>query len=194
MQRQQHTSVYWVNLSIEDTIATALHVGLSHLEQQQRYAGMLFTGRPSKLSSRISWSTNWTPWVSTVSHAPGSRTFWPTDPRLAPTFPPPAHEALAHHKAVCWTPSCTVSIPTTAISPTTVAFVDWAAKTDEQTGKEDVQTLKIWCSDNNVALNTTKTKEITVDNMKAAQTILAALCPLWQTSTLPAASASTEDH
>lgn len=96
--------------SIEDTIITALHVVVSHLEQQRSYARLLFvdfnTAFNTIIHSRL---------VTKLSESGGVPLHLPVDPGLPdrplPTSPQPSGLVPALLRAVCLACCSTPSIP-----------------------------------------------------------------------------------
>lgn len=94
----------------------------------------------------------WAPW-----HVPGSRTFWSTDKLWdwPPIFTP------VHHRNVCWSPSRTVSTPTTAVQPTETSSSSYSLTSPQQSHWSQreagqIQKLTTECSDNYLTLTTKK--------------------------------------
>ncbi len=81
--------------------------------------------RPSIPSSHRSWCRSSPPLVWVPHWGTGSWTSWLIDLRLSGSTipsPPPSPSALAHHRAVCWAPSCSLCWRMTARRDTPAAI------------------------------------------------------------------------
>ena len=67
-------------------------------------------------------------------------------------------------------PSCVPCSPSTAWPNTVIKFADNTTVVglinDETAYREEVRKLSVWCQDNNLSLNVSKTKELIVDYRK----------------------------
>ena len=180
-----HQFAYRKNRSTEDAVSTALHSVLSHLDNNNTYARMLFidfssafnTVIPSKLISKLTDLGITAPICNWLLDFLTNR---------------PQHVRLDHH---C---SSTLTINTgvpqgCVLSPflyslfthdcrpvhgsnTIIKFADDTTviglirNNDESAYREEVDHLAARCEDNNLRLNTSKTKELIVDFRKNAVT------------------------
>ena len=173
-----HQFAYRANRSTEDAIAIALHAVLSHLEQQQSYARMLFVDYSSAFNTII--PDILTTKLDTLGLPPLTCTWIkdfltnrPQTVRLGP------HRSSTRTLSTGSPQGCVLSpllycLYTYDCSPvhknnTIVKFADdttvvgLISRGDEAAYREEVQKLTTWCSDNNLTLNTAKTKEIIMD-------------------------------
>ncbi|KAL0173817.1 hypothetical protein M9458_029785, partial [Cirrhinus mrigala] len=173
-----HQFAYRTKRSTEDAIALALHAVLGHLEQQQSYARMLFVDYSSAFNTIIpdilfnkldilglpsltcAWIkdflTNRPQSVRLGPHLSSTRTL---------SIGSPQGCVLSPFLYCFYTHDCTASYDSNLIvkfaDDTTV--VGLISRGDEVAYREEVLKLATWCSKNNLALNTKKTKEIIVD-------------------------------
>lgn len=172
---------YRANRSTEDAIAVALHSALSHLEQQQSYVRMLFVDYSSAFNTIIpdilitklvtlglppltcAWIkdflTNRPQTVRLGPYLSSTRTLSTGSPQgcvLSPLL-----YCLYTHDC---SPAHNNNLIVKFADDTTV--VGLISKGDEVAYREEVLKLAAWCSENNLALNTKKTKEIIVDFRK----------------------------
>ena len=176
---------YRKNRSTEDAISTALHSALSHLDNNNSYVRMLFidfssafnTVIPSKLITKLSHlgiNTSLCNWIlDFLSNRPQSvRVENHTSSTLILNTGVPQGCVLSPLLYSLFTYDCT---PVHG-SNTIVKFADdttvigLISDNDESAYREEVQHLAVWCADNNLALNTKKTKELIVDFRKKAGT------------------------
>ncbi|KAI2659609.1 putative RNA-directed DNA polymerase from transposon BS [Labeo rohita] len=155
-----HQFAYRTKKSTEDAIALALHAVLGHLEQQQSYGRMLFVDYSSAFNTII-------PDILfnklDILGLPSLTCAWIKDfltnrsqivrlgPRLSSTrmlsIGSPQGCVLSPFLYCLYTHDCSASY----------------GSGDEVAYREEVLKLATWCSENNLALNTKKTKEIIVD-------------------------------
>uniref|UniRef100_A0A8C7X192 Reverse transcriptase domain-containing protein n=1 Tax=Oryzias sinensis TaxID=183150 RepID=A0A8C7X192_9TELE len=173
-----HQFAYRTNRSTEDAIALALHAALSHLEEQQSYVRMLFVDYSSAFNTIIpdilirKLDTIGLPPL-TCAWIKDFLTDRPQAVRLGPHLSPtrtlstgsPQGCVLSPLLYCLYTYDCSPQHDSNLIvkfaDDTTV--VGLISKGDEAAYREEVLKLAAWCSDNNLALNTKKTKEIIVD-------------------------------
>ncbi|KAK2899391.1 hypothetical protein Q8A73_012520 [Channa argus] len=140
---------YWPNRSTSDTIAAAIHYSLSHLENKDSYLRILFTDYSSAFNTVI--SHNLTHKLQT------HHKHWPPQgcvlsPILYTLF---TYDCVASHKD---------NIILKFADDTTV--IGRIVGGDEAAYRREVASLVSWCGDNNLTLNTDKTKEMIVDMRK----------------------------
>uniref|UniRef100_A0A3P9IGT3 Reverse transcriptase domain-containing protein n=1 Tax=Oryzias latipes TaxID=8090 RepID=A0A3P9IGT3_ORYLA len=173
-----HQFAYRAKRSPEDAIVTALHTALSHLEKQGSYVRMLFvdyssaynTILPHKLVNKLmelglphstcswikSFLTDRSQRVRVGPHTSKALTLSTGSPQgcvLSPLlYTLYTHDCIpAHH------------------SNTTVKFADDTTVVglisggDESAYRDEVDQLTMWSRENNLLLNTTKTKEVIID-------------------------------
>jgi len=176
---------YRANRSTEDAIATVLHSALSHLEHQGSYVRMLFidyssafnTVIPGRLVSKLSdlgFSPNICQWIKDFL------TNHPQTVRIGPHFSStltlstgsPQGYVLSPMFYSLYTYDCAPTHPTNTIvkfaDDTTV--VGLITRGDESAYRDEIQRLAVWCSDNNLVLNSIKTKELIIDFRKNSRT------------------------
>lgn len=172
---------YRQNRSTEDAISTALHLSLSHLDNNNSYVSMLFidfssafnTIIPSKLVSKLcdlGINTSLCNWIQHfLTNRPQSVKL---DGHISSTLnlntgvpqgcvPSPLLYSLFNFD--CTPVHGSNSIIKFADDTTVVGLI---SDNDEAAYREEVQHLAAWCADNNLALNTKKTKELNVDYRK----------------------------
>ena len=179
---------YRANRSTEDAIATALHSTLNHLEQKGTYARLLFvdyssafnTIIPDRLVSKLSElgvSSSICQWIKNfLTDRPqrvkmGSH----TSSSLNLSTGSPQGCVLSPLLYSLYTYDCTPTRPYQPCKPTTpsgnyiIKFADdttvvgLISDGDESAYRAEVEELTGWCTDNNLALNTSKTKELVID-------------------------------
>ena len=173
-----HQFAYRANRSTEDAIAIALHAVLNHLDQQHSYARMLFVDYSSAFNTiipdilTIKLDTLGLPPL-TCSWIKDFLTNRPQTVRLGPHLSStrslstgsPQGCVLSPLLYCLYTYDCSPAHENNIIvkfaDDTTV--VGLISQGDEAAYREEVQRLTTWCSANNLALNTQKTKEIIVD-------------------------------
>ncbi len=172
---------YKSNRSTEDAIASALHSALTHLDRTNTYVRMLFidfssafnTVIPSKLISKlidlgISPSLcNWTldfltnrPQSVRISNHTSSVLTLNTGVPQGCVLSPILYSLFTHD---CIPVHGSKSIIKFADDTTVVGLI---SGNDETAYRDDVQHLATWCANNNLALNTQKTKELIVDHRR----------------------------
>lgn len=173
-----HQFAYRAGRSTDDAIITALHAALSHLEQQGSYARLLFvdfssafnTILPNRLVTKLldlGLSHSICRWIldfltgrsqrvragSHLSSVINTSTGSPQGCVLSPLL------------YTLYTYDCTPSHSSNSIikfaDDTTI--VGLISKGDETAYREEVQRLSVWCKENNLFLNISKTKELIVD-------------------------------
>ncbi|KAF0039088.1 hypothetical protein F2P81_009572 [Scophthalmus maximus] len=176
---------YCQNRSTEDAISTALHSALSHLDNNNTYAGLLFidfssafnTIIPSKLITKLcdlGINTSLCNWIlDFLTNRPQSvRLGNHTSSTLILNTGVPQGCVLSPLLYSLFTYDCTHVHG----SNTIVKFADdtmvvgLISNNDESAYREEVWHLAEWCADNNLALNTKKTKELIVDFRKKGGT------------------------
>uniref|UniRef100_A0A3B3D318 Reverse transcriptase domain-containing protein n=1 Tax=Oryzias melastigma TaxID=30732 RepID=A0A3B3D318_ORYME len=176
-----HQFAYRANRSTEDAIAVALHSTLSHLEQQQSYARMLFvdyssafnTIIPDRLCEKLvtlgippptcNWINNF---LSDRSQAVR------LGPHLSSTctlsIGSPQGCVLSPLLYCLYTYDCSPAHHNNRIikfaDDTTV--VGLISRGEESAYREEVLKLATWSSENNLTLNTKKTREVIIDFRK----------------------------
>ncbi len=170
-----HQFAYRTNRSTEDAITTALHSALCHLEQQGSYARLLFvdfssafnTILPDRLMTKLldlGISHSICLWIKDfLSDRPqkvrGGRH---SSSCLSLSTGSPQGCVLLY---TLYTHDCT---PTHSCN-TIIKFADdttvvgLSSGGDESAYRDEVEQLSVWCIENNMALNTTKTKELIID-------------------------------
>uniref|UniRef100_A0A3B3RCJ5 Reverse transcriptase domain-containing protein n=1 Tax=Paramormyrops kingsleyae TaxID=1676925 RepID=A0A3B3RCJ5_9TELE len=172
--------------SREDAVTTVLHTVLSHLEQQGSYAQLLFidfssafnTILPHTLVTKLSdiglphstcrWIKDFLsdrtqrvrvgPYYSTpISMSTGSPQGCVLSPLLYTLY---THDCIPAHRSN--------NIVKFADDTTVVGLISGG---DESAYRDEVEKLTAWCSNNNLLLNTVKTKELIVDFRKKAENI-----------------------
>ena len=176
-----HQFAYRANRSTEDAIATALHSALSHLEQQGGYARLLFvdfssafnTILPNRLVIKLSelgiphsicsWIKDFLTDRSQrvrvgphISSALSLNTGAPQGCVLSPLlYTLYTHDCAPAHSSN--------SIVKFADDTTVIGLISGG---DESAYRDEVEQLALWCSENNLVLNTAKTKEMIIDYRK----------------------------
>ena len=169
---------YRQNRSTEDAISTALHSALSHLDNSNTYARLLFidfssafnTIIPSKLITKLSdlgINTSLRNWIlDFLTNRPQSvRLDNTTSSTLILNTGVPQGCVLSPLLYSLFTHDCTAvhgsnTIVKFADDTTVIGLI---SNNDESAYREEVQHLAEWCANNNLALNTKKTKELIVD-------------------------------
>lgn len=167
---------YRANRSTEDAIALALHTTISHLEQQGRYARLLFvdfssafnTILPDRLTAKLldippttcCWIRNFL-----SNRVQRVRVGQHLSTTLSLNTGSPQGCVLSPLLYTLYTYDCFSIHPDNAIikfaDDTTV--VGLISNDDETAYRGEVQRLVGWCEANNLVLNTSKTKELIVD-------------------------------
>ncbi|KAG5852656.1 hypothetical protein ANANG_G00064880 [Anguilla anguilla] len=172
---------YRQNRSTEDAISTALHSALSHLDNNNTYVRMLFidfssafnTIIPSKLITKpgdLGINPSFCNWIlDFLTNRPQYvRLDNLTSSTLILSTGVPQGCVLSPLLYYLFTHDCTPvhgsnTIIKFADDTTVVGLIN---NNDETAYREEVQHLAAWCADNNLALNTKKTKELIVDFRK----------------------------
>lgn len=176
-----HQFAYRAKRSTEDAVARALHAALFHLEQPGRYAWLLFVDysstfnaiAPHKLVDKLGYlglQHSTCMWVSTFLSSCSQRV------RMS------HHTSTALSLSTGSTQGCVLSpllytLLTNSCSPAHVSntIVKFANNTtvlglisggDESAYRHEVEQLRVWCRENNLLLNTSKTKELVIDFRK----------------------------
>ncbi|KAK3508817.1 hypothetical protein QTP70_009615 [Hemibagrus guttatus] len=166
----RHQFAYCLNRSTEDAISTAIHLALTHLDNNNTYIRLLFidfssafnTVVTSKLTAKLSdlgictsicnwimdFLTNRLQSVRLGNHL-SSTQGCVLSPLLYSLF---THDCVLRHNS---------NIFIKYADDTTV--VGRISNNDESAYREEIQSLSAWCSMNNLTLNATKTKELIVD-------------------------------
>ncbi|KAK0155002.1 RNA-directed DNA polymerase from mobile element jockey [Merluccius polli] len=180
----QYQFAYRKNRSTEDAIAIVLHTLLQHLEHRSTYARLLFvdfnsafnTILPNKLHNKLhglglsttlcNWIldflTNRTQYVRVGKH---------TSSTLTINTGAPQGCVLSPLLYTLFTYDCSSSSPSTHVIKCAddTTMLSLITGNDETAYRREVQLLTAWCSSNNLALNTKKTKEVIVDFRKTGQ-------------------------
>ncbi len=172
---------YRTNRSTEDAIATALHTALLHLEHPGSYVRMLFidyssafnTVLPDRLVAKLldlGFSPSICHWIKDFL------TNRPQTVRLGSHFSStltlstgaPQGCVLSPLLYILYTHDCISIHPTNTIikfaDDTTI--VGLISGGDETVYRDEIQRLTEWCTANNLALNSSKTKELIIDFRK----------------------------
>ncbi|KAF7662859.1 hypothetical protein LDENG_00225120 [Lucifuga dentata] len=159
---------YRANRSTEDAIATALHTALSHLEHAGSYVRMLFIDYSSAFNTIIPdiLVDKLTDLDSPPPHCAWIKDFLTDRPQSVKVGPLCSSTLmLSTSFPQGYTHDCTLIHPTNTIikfaDDTTV--VGLITGEDEMAYREEVQKLAEWCSEHNLLLNTSKTKEMIID-------------------------------
>ena len=134
---------YRQNRSTEDAISTALHSALSHLDNSNTYVRMLFIDFSSAFNTII----------------PSKLITKLTE--LGCVLSPLLYSLFTYD---CTTIHGSNTIVKFADDTTVIGLI---SNNDETAYREEVQHLTAWCANNNLALNTKKTKELIVDFRKS---------------------------
>uniref|UniRef100_A0A3P9AUA1 Reverse transcriptase domain-containing protein n=1 Tax=Maylandia zebra TaxID=106582 RepID=A0A3P9AUA1_9CICH len=173
-----HQFAYRANRSTEDAIATALNVALTHLERQGSYVRMLFvdyssafnTILPYKLDAKLKdlgLPHSTCKWINSflTDCRQRVRVGRYTSPALNLSTGSPQGCVLSPLLYSLYTHDCTPAHQSNAIvkfaDDTTV--VGLISGGDESAYRDEVERLSSWCKDNNLLLNTKKTKELIID-------------------------------
>uniref|UniRef100_A0A669AWP5 Reverse transcriptase domain-containing protein n=1 Tax=Oreochromis niloticus TaxID=8128 RepID=A0A669AWP5_ORENI len=164
-----HQFAYRANRSTEDTVATALHAAVSHLEEHGSYVGMVFVDYCSAFNTILPHKL-----VVKLQHLglPYSTCMWINSflqgRRQSVRVGHRTSSALSFtHRAVGSVHCSTLSTHTCPPEHTFVKFADdttvmgLISRGDESAYRDEEQ-LSSWCKANNLLLNTSKTKELTI--------------------------------
>ncbi|KAI3363482.1 hypothetical protein L3Q82_012093 [Scortum barcoo] len=128
------------NRSTEDAVSIALHTALTHLQLPNTYVRMLFVDFSSAFNTVIPDK------LILKLHNPGT-----------------CSSSLCH-----WIRDFLTNRPQVFADDTTI--VGLISDNDETHYREEIQHLTQWCSNNNLVLNTSKTKEVIVDYRRSRRT------------------------
>ncbi|KAA0724168.1 putative RNA-directed DNA polymerase from transposon BS [Triplophysa tibetana] len=173
---------YRSNRSVDDAVSMALHSVLTHLDNKDTYARMLFvdfssafnTVIPSKLISKLgnlginNSTCNWImdfltnrPQLVRLGHICSTTITLNTGVPQGCVLSPFLYSLFTLD---CRPVNGSNSFIKFADDTTVIGLI---SNNDETAYREEVRHLATWCSDNNLLLNTSKTKEIIVDFRKA---------------------------
>ena len=158
-----HQFAYRRSRSTEDVIATALHATLSHLEQRGSYANTIISNRLLDLGL----SQHICHWIKDfLSNRPQRVKVGPhLSSAVNLSTGSPQGCVLSPLLYTLYTHDCTPTHPENAIikfaDDTTI--VGLISGGDETAYREEIQRMAAWCSENNLILNTSKTKELIID-------------------------------
>ncbi|KAK7921775.1 hypothetical protein WMY93_008677 [Mugilogobius chulae] len=180
-----HQFAYRENRSTEDAIATVLHTLLEHLEHKNTYARLLFvdyssafnTIRPYKLRPKLhqlGLNTTLCNWIVDflTNRTQSVRVGKNISSTLVVNTGAPQGCVLSPLLYTLYTHDCLASSASNLI----VKFADdttvlgLITNNDEANYRREVQHLESWCHNNNLVLNTKKTKEIVVDFRRRGHT------------------------
>ncbi|KAM7003411.1 uncharacterized protein LKV04_004454 [Tautogolabrus adspersus] len=172
---------YRSNRSTEDAVSTVLHSVLTHLDNNNTHARMLFvdfssafnTVIPSKLNTKLGdlgFNTSIRHWImSFLTNRPQYvRSGHSCSTTITLNTGVPQGCVLSPFLYSLFTHDCRPVHESNTIikfaDDTTV--IGLISNNDETAYREEVQHLAAWCADNNLLLNTSKTKELIVDFRK----------------------------
>ncbi|KAK6320198.1 hypothetical protein J4Q44_G00093050 [Coregonus suidteri] len=138
---------YFPNRSTDYTISIALHTSLSHLDKRNTYD--FLTGRPQPYPQVMRVGNNTSATLTLNTGAPQGCVL---SPLLYSLF---THDNVVTHDSN--------TIITFADDTTVEGLI---TDDDETAYREEVNDLAVWCQDNNLSLNVSKTKELIVDYRK----------------------------
>ena len=182
---------YRANRSTDDAISTALHLTLTHLERPGTYARLLFvdyssafnTIVPSILVTKMAdlgFSAPICAWVGDflTGRPQVVKVGLHTSSQLELSTGSPQGCVLSPFLYSLYTHDCAPSSP----SNTIIKFADDTTLVglikdgDESSYREEVRRLEVWCKENSLHLNASKTKEIIVDFRRKGSRDHAPLC------------------
>ncbi|KAI3369607.1 hypothetical protein L3Q82_025325, partial [Scortum barcoo] len=173
-----HQFAYRSNRSTEDAVSTALHCVLSHLENKNTYARMLFvdfssafnTVIPSKLITKLGDLGISTPlryWImdfltNRPQHVKSGHNCSST---ITLNTGAPQGCVLSPFLYSLFTHDCRPMYGSNSITKFAddITVIGLISDNDESHYRAEVEHLATWCADNNLLLNTSKTKELIVD-------------------------------
>ncbi len=173
-----HQFAYRANRSTEDAVATALHAALAHLERQGSYVRMLFvdyssafnTILPHKLVVKLGElgiPHDTCMWINSFlsDRRQRVRVGHHTSTALSLSTGSPQGCVLSPLLYSLYTHDCTPAhhnntIVKFADDTTVVGLISGG---DESAYRDEVVRLSSWCKENNLLLNTSKTKELIID-------------------------------
>uniref|UniRef100_A0A674ENP9 Reverse transcriptase domain-containing protein n=1 Tax=Salmo trutta TaxID=8032 RepID=A0A674ENP9_SALTR len=165
---------YRPNRSTGDAISIALHTAFSHLDKRNTYVRMLFidyssvfnTKVPTKLITKLKTLglntslCNWIPMRGPQVVRVGNN----TSATLILNMGAPHGCVLSSHLYSLFTHDCVANIIIKFADDTTV--VGLITDNGETAYREEVRDLAVWCQDNNLSLNVSKTKVMIMDYRK----------------------------
>uniref|UniRef100_A0A8C1PS38 Reverse transcriptase domain-containing protein n=1 Tax=Cyprinus carpio TaxID=7962 RepID=A0A8C1PS38_CYPCA len=173
-----HQFAYRKNRSTEDAVCTVLHSELTHLDNNNTYVWILFvdfssafnTVIPSKLTTNLGdldINTSLSNWImdfltNRPQHVRSGHTC-STTITLNTGVPQGCVLSPFLYIYNCKPVHCSNSIIKFADDTTVIGLI---RDNDETAYREEVQHLATWCADNNLLLNTSKTKELIVNFRK----------------------------
>ncbi|KAI3370599.1 hypothetical protein L3Q82_007167 [Scortum barcoo] len=151
--KQYYISIYKENRSTEDAVSIALHTALTHLQLPNTYVRMLFVD-----------------FQFSLQHSdPGQADTEAPQPGTA-LIAVPLDQGLPHQQASGGDCSAIHSTNTIVKFADDTTIVGLISDNDETHYREEIQHLTQWCSNNNLVLNTSKTKEVIVDYRRSRRT------------------------
>ena len=172
---------YRPNRSTADAISMALHTALSHLDKRNTYVRMLFVDYSSAFNTIVPGKLifklkdlglspslcNWVldflmgrPQVVRVGNLTSSTLILNTGAPQGCVLSPLLYTLFTHD---CVATSSSNTIIKFADDTTILGLI---TDGDETAYREEVRALAVWCQDNNLSLNVSKTKELIVDHRK----------------------------
>ncbi|KAL0186167.1 hypothetical protein M9458_017837 [Cirrhinus mrigala] len=176
-----HQFAYCGNRSTEDAVSLVLHSVLTHLDNTNTYARMLFvdfssafnTVLPSKLITKLrdldinTSLCNWTmdfltnrPQHVRSGHICSTTVTLNTGVPQGCVLSPFLYSIFTHDCRPVYGSNTIIKF---ADDTTVIGLI---SNSDETVYREEIKHLATWCTDNNLLLNTTKTKELIVDFRK----------------------------
>jgi hypothetical protein len=167
---------YRPNRSIDDAISIALHTVLSHLDKRNTYVRMLIINYSSAFNTivhtklitklrTLGLNTSLCNWILDfltghpqeirVGNTTSAMLILNTGAPLGCVLSPLLYLLFTHE----WLPNTT---PTPSLSLLTTQVVGLITDNDETAYWEEVRELAVWCQDNDISLNVSKTKELIV--------------------------------
>ena len=179
-----HQFAYRSNRSTEDAVSMALHSVLTHLDNKNTYARMLFvdfssafnTVIPTKLIAKLGdlgFNTSMCNWIlDFLTNRPQNvRSGSNCSTSITLNTGVPQGCVLSPFLYSLFTSDCkpvygSNSIVKFADDTTVIGLI---SNNDETAYREEIKHLATWCTENNQLLNTTKTKELIVDFRKVSR-------------------------
>lgn len=180
----QHQFAYRANRSTEDAINTVLHSVLTHLEHPGSYARILFvdfssafnTIIPRRLVDKLldlGVAESMSRWIKDfLTDRPQTVSLGSHHtPALTLSTGVPQGCVLSPVLYTLYTFDCTRTYNTNKIFKFAddTAVVGLIQNDDESAYRDKVHKLTVWCSNNNLALNSSKTKELIVDLRRSVE-------------------------
>lgn len=172
---------YRANRSTEDATVTALHTVLSQLKHQGNYLRMLFIdfssafntvilGRLVTKLADVSFSQSICHWIKDflTSRPQTVRLGLHLSSTLTPSTSVPQGCVLSPLIYTFYTYDCVHTHPTNTKSADDTTVVGLVSGEDETAYRDKLQRLAVWCSDNNLTLNCSKTKELIINFRKSS--------------------------